>query len=544
MANSNRLFTDKNGNMFIPMNVEGGNWNEHFITTPKLACIVLMIVSAIFIGAYLTDLGSPISSYFIFYGAWLIICFYVLRFVVFEEKFYYKMYKQLKESEITTPAIFWDIASIKDTIDGAILTYSDAKIGILVRIERDTITGKSPEFKETHYDAISDFYKDVMLHKYNFVQLNIMEQAGNDPRLEQLDALVYKNENPNIRVLMEKQIGYIKNITHHTLYESDYFLFYTSDLSKIDVIIDEVIDMIYKLLDGAFIGYRVLRARDIIEFVKEQYGVKYFNYTEATLSMFKTHGISTNSPFNIVTMVYSDGETQSISQLERNKIKKMASDVLNGTLDISQISIKEALKPMQNKNDKPVDFDSLSEGFTQRPPMQQSGKRRPMLSKNKGGKNNRNGGNPGGGSMGGPQGGAQGRPQGGPQGGYPGSQQYPQRNQGQPMGGGQWQQNPAGQQGWGQPQQPGYGQQSGYIQTQQPTIPGQRPLIPGQRPLNQQNQGFKQDSEDGFNFDGVFDAPENNGEQPGQGYQQGQAYPEQQNNQQGNQGYEDDILDF
>ena len=60
------------------------------------------------------------------------------------------MYKQLKESEITTPAIFWDIASIKDTIDGAILTYSDAKIGILLRIERDTITGKPPEFKETH----------------------------------------------------------------------------------------------------------------------------------------------------------------------------------------------------------------------------------------------------------------------------------------------------------------------------------------------------------------------------------------------------------
>ena len=112
------------------------------------------------------------------------------------------------------------------------------------------------------------------------------------------------------------------------------------------------------------------------------------------------------------------------------------------------------------------------------------------------------------------------------------------------MGGGQWQQNPAGQQGWGQPQQPGYGQQSGYIQTQQPTIPGQRPLIPGQNHLNQQNQGFKQDSEDGFNFDGVFDAQENTGEYQGQGYQQGQAYPEQQNNQQGNQGYEDDILDF
>lgn len=363
MANSSRLYKDKNGNMFIPMNVEGGSWDEHFITTPKLVCIVLMLVSAIIIWAYLADMGSFLSSYMMFYAIWAVICFYVMRFIIFEEKFYYRMYKQLKDSEITTPSIFWDIASIKDTMDGAILTYSDAKIGVLVRIERDTITGKPDEFKETHYDAISDFYKEAILHKYQFVQLNIMEQAGNDPRLEELDKLIYTDSNPNIRLLMEKQVGYIKNITHHTLYESDYFLFYTNDLSKIDIIIDEIIDIIYKLMDGAYIGYRVLRARDIIEFVKEEYGVKYFNYTEATLSMFKSHGVTTKSPFNIIKVNYTDGEIQPIGQYERNKINKLASDVLNGTIDLNKTSIKEALKPRQNMNIKKVEFESLSEGF-------------------------------------------------------------------------------------------------------------------------------------------------------------------------------------
>ena len=133
------------------------------------------------------------------------------------------------------------------------MTYSDAKLGVLVRLERDTITGKPPEFKETHYDAISDFYKHIMTSRYNFVQMNIMEQAGNDPRLDELDKLIYSSSNPNIRLLMERQIGYIKNITHHTLYESDYFLFYTSDLTKIDKIVDEVIDLIYTILDGGYI---------------------------------------------------------------------------------------------------------------------------------------------------------------------------------------------------------------------------------------------------------------------------------------------------
>lgn len=366
MANTSRRYMDKTGKMFIPMNVEGGTWNEHFITTPKLVCIAIMLASAIFIGISLKEAYSPVSSYIIFYAMWALICFYVLRFIIFEEKFYYRMYMQLKDSEITTPSIFWDIASIKDNIDGAILTYSDAKIGVIVRLERDTITGKPPEFKETHYDAISDFYKEIMLRKYNFVQMNIMEQAGNDPRLEELDKLIYTSDNPNVRELMERQIGYIKNITHHTLYESDYIMIYTSDLSKIDSIIDDAIDIIYKVMDGAYIGYRVLRARDIIEFMKEEYGVKYFNYTEATLSMFKSHGVNTRNPFELAKIVYTDGDVQNITPREINKINKLASDVLNGAVDLTSISIKDTLYPKEQQNKKKkVEFESLSEGFTE-----------------------------------------------------------------------------------------------------------------------------------------------------------------------------------
>lgn len=366
MANTSRRYIDKNGKMFIPMNVEGGSWDEHFITTPKLVCIVAMIAAAVLIGASLYDIVAPARSYIMCYAIWFVACFYITRFFIFEEKFYYKMYKQLKQSEITTPAIFWDIASIKDTPNGAVLTYSDAKIGVLIRLERDTITGKAPEFKETHYDAISDFYKQVMLNRYNFVQLNIMEQAGNDPRLEELDKLLYNTDNPNIRALMERQVGYIKNITHHTLYESDYFLFYTSDLTKIDTIIDEAIDMIYLILDGAYIGYRVMNARDIIEFVKEEYGVKYFNYTEATLAMFKNQGIHTKNPFSIAEIRYADGDIQEITQTDIIRINKLTSDVLNGAVDLDKMSLKDTLYPKSKQNrNKRVDYNSVSEGFEQ-----------------------------------------------------------------------------------------------------------------------------------------------------------------------------------
>ena len=69
MANSKRRYIDKNGSMFIPMNVEGGTWNEHFITTPKLITIGAIVFSAIFLGMWLASVYAGPSSYIIFYVA-------------------------------------------------------------------------------------------------------------------------------------------------------------------------------------------------------------------------------------------------------------------------------------------------------------------------------------------------------------------------------------------------------------------------------------------------------------------------------------------
>lgn len=364
MANSSRRYIDKNGNMFIPMNVEGGTWDEHFINTKKLVFIGGMLAALFFIITYLSDLGASWKAYVAYISIWAVISFYITRFVVFEEKYYYKMYKQLIQSEVTTPAIFWDIASIKDTPEGAILTYSDTKIGILMQLDRDTITGKAPDFKEEHYDAISDFYNELVFMKYNFVQMNVMETAGNDPRLDSLDKLVYKSDNPNISKLMELEVGHIKNITHSTLYESDYILIYTSELSKVDYIISDAINCALRIMDGAYINYKILNSREIIEFVKERYGVKYFNYVEATLDMYKLNGVQSKKPFDIIAIKCSDGETYKLDNQTKNKIHAMTSDVLSGAVQIENISIIKTLSKRNRKSNlNGVDFEQASKGL-------------------------------------------------------------------------------------------------------------------------------------------------------------------------------------
>lgn len=367
MANTSRRYIDRNGNMFIPMNVEGGTWEDHFITTPKLVAIALMVGSYIISYAWLVDVGAKLSGYILITLILTFINQFVLRYFIFEEKYYYRVYKKLKEQEITTPASFWDVASLKHTPEGDIITYSDGRIGVIVKLDRDTIIGKPEDFKEDHYDALSDFYKSLTNSKLNFVQMNIMEPAGNDPRIMNLDKLVNKSSNPNICKLMEREIGYIKNITRATLYESDYFLIYTHDTSRIDYLIQDVIDSLYILLDGGYVGYQILFSKDIIELVKKMYGVKYFNYTEATLDMYKYNGVRSERPFNITGIKFNDGDYVNFNSADKNKIYSMTSEILGGTLNIKDVSIKSTVHKEEKKEYNGVDIESVSAGYTPMP---------------------------------------------------------------------------------------------------------------------------------------------------------------------------------
>ena len=361
MANRARRknYVDNTGKkMFIPMNVEGGIWNEHFITTPKFVCIVLILLAFVIILMMLGDeqRNSTVLSYVVYLGIWGFISSLVLRFIVFEEKFYYKMYKELEQYETTSPALFWNISSIKDTESGAIVTFSDGRVGIFVKMRRDTITGKKDGFDEIHYDAFSDFYHDVVGSRYSFVQMNIMEQAGKDPRLNELSKLVTKNSNPSIQKLMEMEIGYIKNITNRSLYESDYFLFYTTDMAKVDSIIDEISECCLGLQNGAFTGFEILGSIGIVDLVKEVYAVNYFNATEASLLMFSNQSAGSLIPLMLDGIVWTDGNKQKLTASERSKARRLTSLVVEGTMTAEELALKEALYKKEVKNSG-IDLD-------------------------------------------------------------------------------------------------------------------------------------------------------------------------------------------
>ena len=118
------------------------------------------------------------------------------------------------------------------------------------------------------------------------------------------------------------QIAYIKSITRATLYESEYLLIYTRDTNKARYMASEINDILYKILDGAYVGFRIMEAQEIMELIKEMYGVKLFDPGEAMLNVFSKSGNALNDAFELRSVTYENGKVESF-ELREEKLERL-----------------------------------------------------------------------------------------------------------------------------------------------------------------------------------------------------------------------------
>lgn len=342
--NSKRLRMNEQGRMFIPMNVEGGGYDENFFSTPKLITVGLLVLVLVILIATLASPENRLSvlGKVLTILLYLFIASFVVRYVIFEERYYFKMYKKMLANQNPTTAVFWRIAAIRDTVRGGILRYSDGKYGAILKLERDSIIGKNSEFRESHFDALSDFYKEIALRKLAFVQLNMMERADNDSRIPALDTLILNEPNANLRKVLQLELGYIKNRSRETLYETDYILVYTTKLERVDSLISDIQSCASILLDGAYSGFEILGQREIIDIHKEIFGIGYFNLSEASINTFNEVGAKKKA-ITLKALKLTNGRTVELTKRDTDIINRLLKRVEDGEVDISDISVLKAL---------------------------------------------------------------------------------------------------------------------------------------------------------------------------------------------------------
>ena len=362
--NSERLkLNRRKDKMFIPMNVEGGGYDERFFNTTKILTVVGMAVGWVVVVTWLNSLQN---ATFIFklgtIAVMLFISSLLVRFVVFEESYFYKMYKKTLTYSDPTSDVFWNISSIKDTANGSILLFSDLKIGVLVKLKRGSIIGKNQDFMEQHYDAVSDFLSEVVGRGYMFVHLNMMERADNDDRLDKLASKVASTSNQNMKKLLELQVGHLRNTTRNSLYESDYYLIYTDRAERFDNITRDVEDCLEYVLNGSYNGYYELDKRETIEVHKELIGVSYFDYNSATVNTFREFQIDDTPAVTIKRINLASGSIVDISKSDDALLRKIAKEIDYGnSTDINVMKMLAQSKNNDYRLRSGIDLDKVSQ---------------------------------------------------------------------------------------------------------------------------------------------------------------------------------------
>ena len=340
-----RLQKDSSDRILIPMNVDGGIREANFFNSFKVFMLMVMGFGSFGFLAYIFDghVGWILNTLAVIFT--LIVDIYILRFCIFEEAYQSKMYKKMKQYEVTTADVFWNIANLRETDFGTSIVYSDLKVGVLIKLERDTVIGKPKEFKIDHYDALSEFYKELNIRDLNYIQINLMESTGKDPRLNQLEEVVKQASfNPNLAKMIEAQLGYLKTITRVTLFESDYILIYTEQPSRADYIVQEAMECCEKLSGSAFIDFRILNKSEIIDLMRDLYDIKYFDYQQAVLKIFGNEADKTADAFDIIGLEFRNGEVKELTAPEKARLARVQELLDEGTIKKNDWNIREALE--------------------------------------------------------------------------------------------------------------------------------------------------------------------------------------------------------
>jgi hypothetical protein len=323
----------QNGKIFLPINIDGVELADNFMTLPKLVALAGI---GVFLALIIANVLSGGINALVGFGIWAILSSFVARYVIFEEKRYYKAYMQTKRIEVCTPAEFFHVTAVRETPGGAVIVYNGGYVGLLVKLERGTVIGRPDDFMGEHYDAMSETYRQLLRAGLRFIVFDMCESSGNESTVDALGRLTVNSSNRGINKLMELQIGYIKTLVNDTIYTRDYLLIYT-DSARVGTLIAESEDALRLSLEGAIDGYEILDQTGISAFVSEYFGVGFFSGADVL-----RRGVIKKA-FKVVGVEYDDGVKIAIGDEERAKLEKQVKGIEDGKFVARDISLRRAV---------------------------------------------------------------------------------------------------------------------------------------------------------------------------------------------------------
>lgn len=336
-----RLYKNEKGKIFIPINVEGSSkettsefWNTY--KTFYTACVIALLIGVIF---FLRE--APILTKIVGVLIYLFVISFFVRALIFEEGYYKKVYKRLEQYSDATGGIAWGIVYEDVRENGTVVSFIDGYIGCFVRMVKGSKVGQLDTFEVNHRENIAEFYHQLNLKGYRCKFVDVMDSAGNDKRIDNLARFVKKERNPNIREILELSVGFIRNVAESYFIDTDIFLIYTPDGSKIDEIINDSLELTSLLCGSGYIDRFIMDENDIMNLHKNMLGLRYFNITNAKSDLFET-GKKKTKDIYISKIELENGDTLVVDDNIRKNIDDVYNRVRNG--EVIEDILKEILR--------------------------------------------------------------------------------------------------------------------------------------------------------------------------------------------------------
>lgn len=204
---------------------------------------------------------------------------FCIRFFALQEFYYSDVYEKNKaRNNILSTTDIWNIFNI-DSFYPYICYYKNGYKGLFVRMERDTITGKSDDTVYQHYEALGDAYNLAHTLNMNIINIDYMDNVGKDPRLSELYDELDDVSNPAMHDMLLDIYDNLQEEMRINFSSFDIYVFMTRE--KEDTFIYNVQSVVSKMLGGNFITYKILDKNEIMGVCIALFNLENFSVTEA-----------------------------------------------------------------------------------------------------------------------------------------------------------------------------------------------------------------------------------------------------------------------
>lgn len=210
---------------------------------------------------------------------------YIVRYLIFKERFYRARRKTLLENDFMFDhTVFWNAYDISYRYPHFV-TFENGAKGLFIAFDKGVVIGKGQDSDFYHHEALTEAYQQVLNRGMEMVHIDYMDVVGKDRRMDNLFKLAEKATNPDIRKVLTRMYDHTDYLMNTSYASYDVYAF--TFRGREEQFWFEMEQCLNFFLRANYLRSRVLDRDGITQLVETTMNVQEFSVNRANDAIFK-----------------------------------------------------------------------------------------------------------------------------------------------------------------------------------------------------------------------------------------------------------------